>query len=1064
MRAIVHISLVLLLFAFQAEHASAQGNVKVSGTVIDADSQTPMSGVTVSRGKESALNHLAQTDTLGRFTVNVPIGTNLVFSSIGFQTTTQKVGNVIDSMQVVMKTKDNPMNQVVVQGLRQTKRELSTGSSVSISGKEIQDIPAGNVMSLLQGRVAGVNIQNNTGSPGAMGTINIRGSSSIGVSSDGMLTPTSPLFVIDGVQVDVNSGYQYGYQTGSTGINPISLIPPEDIESFDFLKDATATSQYGAKATYGVIIITTKRGRSKVPVVGYSANFFLNTPPRLRQVLGGAEERAIRIRTIMDYDTASPEKSRQLLYLFPYLTDSLNAYYNNSTNWQDYFYGNTFNQTHNISIYGGDRAFSYKTNLNYYKENGIIRNTGFTRYQINMNATYQPSDKFRMIASLMGGLGTKQNGSGVGLFQTGVASGSNASSLLPPPSLFSNNNAVLSSENIRDHNKNTNILSNLVIRYQLIKGLQLQNDLGYGFNSGTSDRFTPSYLNNGSSRADNYNDRSYQLNNRTMLNYVRSFGSEDKTHTVSAYVFNEVSSSGAKANVMQLSQTPDDQIEGPIGANGGSAKGGTVSMTDSRQHGYGGTVEYNFATKYVLILGYRLDGTSINGPSRGYTKSPTVSGRWNFSKEDWFKNVSWLSYGGIRMGWGRNIRPSGNIFNVYGKYIYGPQYNNDPTVNIDFGNIPSPDFLPEIGSDITGGLDLGLFQNRVELSIEPYYRSNDNQIINIPLNNTNGFDRKATNTGSLVNKGLDWTFTFRIFKPEKPLQWTVRVTGNHNRGILARLPDGLREMEASVTDAGGSVPIVQRLGRNPVSNLLYYTNGIYASTADVPVNPATGKRQQLGIGSGFYFQGGDPRWVDVNGDYIIDSKDLQPIGNPEPLFFGGLLNELMLNRSLSLSINMAYVYKRDLLNAVTASQLQKYSNPYGFNVSGNGGLTPIDQYNYWKPLNADRSVGTAGAQYPNPFDFRRAGTLSPFRTNQTLFMEDGSYLKIGSIVLGYMVDRQFTQRYGISQLRVTLSANNVYTFSKYSGPNPENVTSLGRDVSGGYPSARTYAAGINVQF
>lgn len=1061
MRAIVHISLVLLLFAFQTERASAQGTVKVSGTVIDADSQTPMSGVTVSRGKETALNHLGQTDSIGRFTVSVPIGTNLIFSSIGFETVTLKAGNVVDSMRVVMKTKDNPMNQVVVQGLRQTKRELATGSSVTISGKEIQDIPAGNVMSLLQGRVAGVNIQNNTGSPGAMGTINIRGSSSIGVSSDGMLTPTSPLFVIDGVQVDVNSGYQYGYQTGSTGINPVSLIPPEDIESFEFLKDATATSQYGAKATYGVIIITTKRGRSKVPVVGYSANFFMNTPPRLRQVLGGAEERAIRLRTIMDYDTASPERSRQEINLIPYLTDSLNPYYNNSTNWQKYFYGNTFNQTHNISIYGGDRVFSYKTNLNYYKENGIIRNTGFTRYNINMNVTYEPTEKFKMIASLQGGLGTKQNGSGVGLFQTGVASGANASSLLPPPTLFSDNNSVLSSESIRDHNKTSNILSNLVIRYQLLQGLQLQNDLGYGFNSGTSDRFTPSFLNNGSSRAENYNDRNYSLTNRTMLSYVKSFGGEEKAHMVSAYMFNEVSSSGAKANTIFLSQTPDDQVEGPIGANGGNSKGGTTNMTDSRQHGYGGTVEYNYMSKYVLNFGYRLDGTSINGPSRGYTQSPTVSGRWNFGKESWFKNVSWLSYGGIRMGWGRNIRPSGNIFNVYGKYIYGPRYNNDPTVTIDFGNIPSPEFLPEIGSDITGALELGLFQNRVEVSLEPYYRSNDNQIIDIDLNNTNGFSRKATNTGSLVNQGIDWTFTFRIFKPERPLQWTVRLTGNYNKGTLTRLPDGSRELLQGIS---GSVPVIKRLGRNPISNLLYYTQGVYASTADVPVNPATGKRQQLGIGSGFYFQAGDPRWTDVNGDYIIDEKDLQPIGNPEPLFFGGLLNEFMLNRSLSLSINMAYVYKRDLLNTVTASDLQRYTRPLYFDVSGGGSLTPIDQYNYWKPLNADRSVGTEGAKYPNPFDFRRAGTLDPFRTNQTLFMEDGSYLKIGSIVLGYMVDRNFTQRFGISQLRVTLTANNVYTFSKYSGPNPENVTSLGRDVSGGYPSARSYAAGINVQF
>jgi hypothetical protein len=265
-------------------------------------------------------------------------------------------------------------------------------------------------------------------------------------------------------------------------------------------------------------------------------------------------------------------------------------------------------------------------------------------------------------------------------------------------------------------------------------------------------------------------------------------------------------------------------------------------------------------------------------------------------------------------------------------------------------------------------------------------------------------------------------------------------------------------MVTTVTEQGTSVPVIRRLGRNVLSNLLLHTQGIYGSEAEVPVNIATGLPQQLGYGSGFYFQGGDPRWTDINGDYIINDADLQPIGNPSPLITGGL-SSLTSYKDWQLSINISYTLDRDILNSSMAQKFQNYTSPTSMNA-----LLPINNFDYWKPSQPGKGDGTIKATYPNPFDFRRARQLQPFRTNQTLFLEDGSYWKVNNVVLAYNVNRNSIKKFGMTSLRLSLTANNVYTFSKYSGPDPEVVTGLGRDNSGGYPNARSFAFGLNVQF
>lgn len=1041
--------LLLLLGALGPLGVLAQEKIKVQGVVTGKTDKQPKPGVTISVGKKS----IGTTDAEGAFSVLVDPGVTLTFTYSGFAAEKKVVNRATANLEVVMAPKDEAMQEIVVQGFKRATRETTTGSTVVVSGKQLQDVPVSNVLELLQGKVAGVNIQNNTGSPGAMGTINIRGVSSAQVSANGFLTPTSPLFVIDGVPVDMNSNYEYGFQGGGPGISPLALIPPEDIEQMEFLKDAAATSQYGSRGAYGVIIVTTKRGRSKVPIVSYSGSFFVNYAPPQRKVMGGNEERQTRISQILNYDTSYTNALR-LINATPFLSDSLNPYYNNSTDWQDLFFRSTQNQTHNVNISGGDQTFNYKTNINYYSEDGIMRNTGFKRYTLGMDALYQPSDRFRMITNLKGSMGQRNNGSGLGLEQVDIKKASNLSSLLSP-AYYADFNQAAAGSAVKDDNKSINVSTTLDIQYEPIKGLRFSNLFTYNIITGTSSKFRPSFINDNIPDYYSYNDKTYTLYDRAAINYIRSFD----RHNLNVFVFNELSSYGFRANAMRLSQTTNDQIEGPIGYNWQRTRGGTLNNArDTRIHGYGGSLEYNWDTKYVFNFSYRFDGTSTNGPSTGYTHNPSISGRWNFNREHFLADQAWLSYGSLRASWGKNIVPTGSIFDVFGTYNIGNNYNDDPTVYIDWGNIPNDAFMPQTKTKFNFGTELGLFNNAINTTVEAYYESTDNDVMDVALSTENGFRTIKSNARSMVNYGWEVSAQVRVLPQGHPVQWTISGNAAFNTSVLTKLPNNERQRLQPFTDSDNSgIPIVYRLGKAPFSNLVYNNEGVYASTADVPVNPATGLRLQAGRNSGFFFQGGDPIWTDINGDYIIDEQDLVSAGNPLPKVQGGF-NSMVTWKNFTFTLNGSYTLGRDILNIPLAQTFQNFYNPASANA-----LVPIKEYNIWMPGSVKGS-GSANAKYPNPFDFRRATFLNPYRAEQSLFIEDGSYVKINSMTLKYNFNRTWTKTMGITSAAIYITLNNVYTFSNYSGPDPELVTSLGRDISGGYPNRRSMAVGANIQF
>ncbi|WP_398455145.1 SusC/RagA family TonB-linked outer membrane protein [Sphingobacterium thalpophilum] len=1035
--------------------ASAQTIIKGQ---VKGDDNRPLGGVSIRL--ENPKRDLGKTGDDGRFVISVPNTGIMVFTYQGYRAGKSSIVAGKKEYVIVLQSAAQELEETVVVGYQQRKRETLTGSVVTISGKDIQDIPSGNFVDLLQGKVAGLNIQNNTGSPGMRGTMAIRGISNFNVSGSGdntFLTPTSPLFVIDGVPIDDNSGYEYGFETAGPGMSPISMIPPEDIESITVMKDAQATAMYGSRGAYGVILVETKRGKSKVPIVQYQGQFFLSAVPQLRRVIGGKGERMVRLEQILMNDTTLAAAYRRINDS-PILADTLNPYWNNSTDWQSFFYRNTTNQSHNVNISGGENIFNYKTNVNYYDENGIIANTGMKRYTVQSNMQYQPSDRFLMRANVNVNLVQNKMGSGNAMMQTGVGQSVNTTSLYPPPSLFSGSMSALSALGVDDQNKTGNYVGQIELQYEPFKGLRATSTFNYNYTSATKDRYTPELLLGNSSEVYSYYSNKSKVYNRNMLSYTKAI---KEKHLFNIYGFTEMEISESSEDLSKIRGTANDQFKTGVSYNTRNTLGGLLnSLQNYRSIAYAGNFTYNYDSKYVLDLTYRIDGTSLTGGASPWTKNPSAGLRWNFKKENFMEGLDWWDTGFIRGSVGRTISPTGSLTDLYGWYkIDEGRYNNRPTTSLDLDKAPNPNLVPQTTTQWSVATELGFFGSSLYVTYETYYKQSDKILKKKSIANHNAFKNVLTNESAMINKGHELSIQYRPKFQNRDWEMNVNATFAINRDYVTALPDGARQL-LEPDNSKFNLPQFFRLGRNALSFVLYDYKGVYTSDDQVPVNPLTGMRYRAGgeLDEGKFFRAGDPIFTDLNGDYILDEQDLVYVGNSQPAITGGLYLYTRY-KNWTLRTQLSYTLDRDILNTALTDRFRNYSDPQGLNYGNDapGAYVPLDAYNVWRNLGDN-------ADYPNVSDFTRLMLYNPYRYNSTMFLEDGSYFKINSVTVGYNFDREWVRRFGITSARINLTANNVYTFSNYSGPDPELVTGVGRDGSNGYPSKRTYSLGVSVQF
>ncbi|WP_245893593.1 SusC/RagA family TonB-linked outer membrane protein [Sphingobacterium gobiense] len=1041
-----------LLFFWMSFGLQGLAQTTLRGRVLDA-SGNGLPNVTVTN--TSTGRNLVATGSKGEFSVAIRGNTTLLFSLVGYTDKRVSVKSTETSLTVTLEFADASIEEVVVtRGYVQRPKETSTGASTIITGRDIQDIPVP-VESLLQGRVPGLNVQVNTGAPGFRGTTQIRGLSTLSMTGEGdatALMPTSPLFVIDGVPLDADRASEFGFDQQGPGISPLSMIPPEDIESIEILRDAQATSLYGSLAAYGVIIINTKRGNSEIPRITYINNTYFKTPPQLRETLGGNLERRLKLQQI--YGNAFSQADIDRIQSIPHLTDSLNAYYNNSTDWQSLYFRTTLNHSHNLMFDGGNRVLNYKANFGYSNDEGIIRNTGFTRYTANLRMDYSPDTKLRFTGQVFAQLGKRNRGDGIGVLQTGVAAGGLSSTLLPPPSFYLASSEYMSSISTRNSNNARVIRPYIEGAYEIIRGLRLTSALSYEFTSNTEDTFTPAAANNQFSSVSARQERSTQLYSRNSLNYSKTF---DDTHSIFINLFNEIRNITRQETLIRQERTPNDFFEGPLGYDGYFSRGGGIlpGFKDERALSFALSTSYDYKRRYILDLSYRMDGSSANGFGNLYTRNPAVGLRWNIHHEEWGQELSWLNEGSIRASWGVNVMPNSTLERIYGRYDIFGNYNQQPGLGIDFNQIPNPDLRPTTSMQYNLGVNMMLFNNKVDFVYDTYYKKVDNMYFEEHLNTSTGFSRLASNDAAIANYGHELAINIRPLRQGGNFNWIFSVNGAFNRDILLKLPQhyGGQFVRWERDGDNRGQHVVFRVGTSTLSNYLLMNDGVYSRDQDVPIDPVTGLRM-ISQG-GAYFEAGDPIWVDQNGDYRIDENDFVRTGNSQPLITGGM-NNTFTYKNVSLNVFISYTAKRTILNKALAERMSLMANPFGTG-DDNKVVVPLDQYNMWQ------QPGDV-AKFPYPYAYTRSNSVQPFRIDQTLWAESGSYLKVNNIVLSYTFDRNLMKRYGLERLRVYGSLDNVVTFSPYSGPNPENVSSLGRDVSNGYPVPRTYNLGINLSF
>lgn len=1056
MRNIFKYGLLAMAIAVTSVGVRAQ-DIPVSGVVKDKsnNSTLPYASVIVKNESGKTVPQLSTTtDDNGRFSTKVKSGYRLVFSFLAFDSLSVKVTKPSERMQIYLSPTENMLDETVVVGFKRVSKAAVTASVTVIKAEDLVNTPVANPMELLQGRVPGLNIQMNNGTPGGLPSFSIRGVSDISVQSSGdgefMMGLTPPLFVVDGIPQEDVTGYDAaGLLSGAT-VSPLAMIPLEDIANIQVLKDAAATSLYGSKGAYGVILIETKRGETAKPKVSYSANFVVKTPPRLRDVLAGGAERALRIMQILGNDTSAYHGYNEI-HKLQALSDSLNPYYNNNTDWQGVFYQTTYNQTHNLSFSGKpNEKFDYKINANYYTEKGIVKNTDFNRYGIRAAVGYKPNDRFHLDLNLATTLTRNSNGSGNAFSQSGVAAGSAASSLLPPPSMYTASNSALSVFSVQADNQNVVYDASMNIMYLLPFDIRWRSTLGYKYGTVENEKFTPGILNANRATWNNGSEYSYNM-------YVRSLLSR----TVKLGIVNfdlqggfELSSEKYSGNFIMLDGLASDHIWSSgmpsmaAGRSNFSDKKNTFALIIDPQLSLPGG-------KYVFTPNIRPEINSSYGSQAKWAINPSLGFRWNFSRESFAKKWKFLDAGALRVTWGRSTTYKASIYDIWGSYnLSKDTYNGVSIIPIDKNAMPNPDLKPVTSTSWNLGTDLSFLNNKIMFVAEAYYKQIDNQLSSIELANHNAFNSVRSTKTSLVNYGLEFSLNVRPLSRQSNWDLNVATSLAINKDVIAKLPNEVRQIINSDAE------VVNKLGSNAMGNYLYVYKGVYATDEDVPVNPLTGERLRMGgnTSTQAYFKAGDPIWVDVNGDYIIDEKDKVIVGNSQPRMTGGISINLRY-KAFSINTNCSFTLRRDIINKALADRFRAYGTPVAGKVdlTGSGALTPIEAYNFWTEDNIY-------AQYPNPFDYTRSSIIQPFRYDQTLFMEDGSYFKINGISVAYTIPKKMLDFFRISRCQLNFSMNNIYTFSKYSGINPENVNNLGYDTSGGYPNGRTVTFGVSMDF
>ncbi len=1024
--------ILLMLFILTSAFSFAQQR-NVSGTVVDNSTGQPIPGVNVLiKGTVTGTS----TDGNGKYQVNLSSSENtLIFSFVGYEAQEITVGNKT-VINVRLSESFQQLEEVVAIGYGVQKKRDITGAITSVSSEMIETTPVKDVMSVLQGRASGVQVVSNSGAPGDGITVTVRGYSTLNSGN-------SPLYVIDGVPVESNSLSQLnGWE--AHGLNPLADINPQDIESMEVLKDGASTSIYGSRAANGVILITTKRGKSGEGKVSVNLQSGVSTITRFLSVLNAQQYRDIIIDAYNNYnDYVGSEYYKNYNWNYN-LLDSLNPLNSGDVDWQDVMYRTAWQKELNVSFSGGSENAKYAMSSSYLDQDGIFLASNYKRFTSRVNADFKVNPKVNIGYSV-----SYSHSKNDRINAGGTGNNSLVQSILVRPPTYAltypdgtslnylngKRNPVALAEECTHLNTTNRVIGNQYMEYEVLKGLKFRANLNVDYISMKEDQFYPTTVD----YREGYNSGSVRaINNLTWAN--EDYLSYDKT-------FNEVHNFSALAGFsMQEWKKEITGLDGMYFVSDNITtlnSAGTISQNDNSvnttvEHSmvsFFGRLGYNYKGKYMLQANMRADGSSRFGKDNRFGYFPSASAAWRFTDESFAGGITnVLNDGKLRLSWGQTGNEEIGDYTSQGEFSVGSNYLSysaaSPTV------MPNNALTWETTTQYDLGLDLSFLRDRLILNADFYIKKTSDLLFDVPIPETTGFGYITQNVGDIENKGAEFALTSHVL--DKKFKWTSSFNISFNKNKVVSLPEDL------LTDGymqNGTYHILQE--GQPIGVFYGFKFlGVYSRDEDNIDNV------RFGSASGAIFKGGDPIWDDLNGDHVIDDNDRQIIGDAQPKFIGGLNNDFSY-KNFTLNIFFQFVYGNDIYSVLNGQRnwVFSYNN------------TSTDALNRW------REQGDV-TDYPRPIRNDPLHSGYYYRVSDR-WIEDGSYLRLKNVSLAYDVPKKITDKLKLGGLKAYVTGQNLVTWTHYTAYDPEVSSYTGTKIGvdeGSYPQSRTIIFGINVDF
>jgi TonB-linked SusC/RagA family outer membrane protein len=1070
---LIHLLLIFPMILFAQSKA-------ITGTVID-ENKMPLPGVSI---LIKGLNIGSFTDFDGLFSLTVPeTGKTLVFSYLGYISKELVIGNKgTFNIQLEIDT-NNTLEEIVVVGYGSQRKSDITGSVASVKVDDIAAAQNTTVDALLQGRAAGVQVTQNAGSPGSGVSVKIRGASSLRGNNE-------PLYVIDGVIISSAGEDASNASADSNSLeetqNGLNGINPRDIESIEVLKDASATAIYGSRGANGVILITTKKGKSGKTSIQSYVNTSVSEISERYDVLDALGYANYQNEALL-VNGGAPRFSISSGTIFPIADDgTVSDIAAEKHNWHDEVYKQGFSKSTGASFSGGTEKGNYYASVGYNDQGGIVENSRLQNGNFSINLNQDLSDKFSISAKLNAFYSNgnfAQDGDRAGGQRSFVGNILRYPTLVTDGGTFDNEDGISSPfswvNDFQDTSEESRFIGSLALVYKFnIKGLKYKVQAGGNIRNKERRRFYglttfQGSSTNGSLSISNLQTKSYQINN--LLAYNRTFNKKHRINGVIGMTYDVRDIKNTLYAVNDFSTT-EFGVDQPIYGQQISRPLDVLPL-ESQLLSYLSRVNYSFDNKYIITGTFRADGSSKFSKENRYSYFPSFSLAWRANNEKFLKNSETINELKVRIGWGMTGNQGISAYQTfanYGPILYG---NSDEGTNIGFVplNVSNPNLKWETTKQLNVGLDFGLWENRLTGTLDAYDKQTDDLLLNQPLGPSSGFTSLLVNRGSLNNKGVELTLNGSLIDKN---DFSIDIGGNiaFNKSKIQNLggtPEDIYingNIENRVFYRGQNISTGNYF-RAPANIFmegeevgLFYgfeTDGIYQEGDVLPngnlaiydpnnnieydhdndLNTPTILYPNDGISAG------DVRIVDQNGDGEITEADRTIIGNPNPDFvFGGYLN--MNYKRFNLSVQINGVYGNEIANG----NLIQLGTAEGRSAN----ILSQAYNNAWRP---DAQSNT----YPRVGYSRESG--SPAITDRII--ENGSFLRISNITLGYDIPVEKTNVF--SRANVYVTGMNLFTFTDYSGYNPEitNFLNNGNIVGvdwNGFPNAQTIMLGLNLKF